>query len=164
MTTKKIYSPWIKWHGGECPVPPDTLVEVKFRRGDSTSGHSADDYLWHHYGEDHDIVEYCVVTEQAVIQQADLEAAEKLLCANGYTVTPPAKPLTFEDVTPMTEAPEQSVGYWVVHPFYETGVFFSRWRNDLSDQSALRRRMAYLDKEHALVAAKHIFGLKGGEL
>jgi len=27
-----------------------------------------------------------------------------------------------------------------------------------------KRRMAYLDKEHALIAARHIFGLKGGEL
>ena len=29
---------------------------------------------------------------------------------------------------------------------------------------AIKRRVAYLNKEHALIAAKHIFGLKGGEL
>lgn len=75
----------------------------------------------------------------------------------------PTDQLTFEDITPMTEAPEQSVGYWIVHPSYETGVSFSIWQNNLSDQSALRHRMAYLEKEHALVAARHIFGLKGGE-
>ena len=28
----------------------------------------------------------------------------------------------------------------------------------------LRHRMAYLVKEHALIAAQYIFGLKGGEL
>lgn len=33
MTTEKIYGPWIKWDGGECPVPPDTRVKVKFRCG-----------------------------------------------------------------------------------------------------------------------------------
>lgn len=38
------------------------------------------------------------------------------------------------------------------------------WGGDEYDLAALRHRMAYLDKEHALVAAKHIFGLKGGEL
>ena len=32
------------------------------------------------------------------------------------------------------------------------------------DEVVLKRRIAYLDKEHALIAAKHIFGLKGGEL
>ena len=46
-----------------------------------------------------DIVEYCTVTEQP-----DLDAAEQLLRDNGYTITPPAKPLTFEDVEPLTDA------------------------------------------------------------
>lgn len=27
MTTK-IYGPWIKWDGGECPVPFNTVVEA----------------------------------------------------------------------------------------------------------------------------------------
>ena len=88
MTTK-IYGPWIKWHGGECPVPPETIVEVKFRDGDSQSGHPAYAYYWHHDGDGADILTYCIITEQP-----DLEAAEQLLRANGYTVTPPAKSLT----------------------------------------------------------------------
>jgi len=25
---------WIEWNGGECPVPRDTIVEVKLRCGD----------------------------------------------------------------------------------------------------------------------------------
>ena len=33
MTTKKIYGPHIDWNGGECPVLPETLVEVKLRNG-----------------------------------------------------------------------------------------------------------------------------------
>ena len=140
MTTEKIYGPWIKWNGGECPVPPDTLVKVKFR-GDG------------------DIVEYRTVTEQP-----DLESAEKLLRDNGYTVTPPVKPLRFEDVVPMTEAPPKGTWYWVPQPFRSRGVEAFIWNGDAADLSALRHRMAYLDKEHALIAARHIFGLNGGEL
>ena len=37
MTTKKIYGPWIKWHGGECPVPSDTKVKVKYDYGGSVT-------------------------------------------------------------------------------------------------------------------------------
>ena len=28
MTTKQIYGPWIKWHGGNCPVPPATNMST----------------------------------------------------------------------------------------------------------------------------------------
>ena len=156
MTNKKIYGPWIKWHGGECPVPPDTLVEVKFRKWALGRWGRAGDYYWHHGGGADDIVEYCIVTEQA-----DLEAAEKLLRANGYTVT---KSLTFEDVTPMTEAPPEGTVYWVVSALHGEGVFCVRFFNAEFDHRAIKRRMAYLEREHAVVAARHIFGLKGGEL
>ena len=33
MTNNKIYGPWIKWDGCECPVPPKTLVKIKLRAG-----------------------------------------------------------------------------------------------------------------------------------
>ena len=39
-----------------------------------------------------------------------------------------------------------------------------KWGGDEYDLAALRHRMAYLEREHALIAARHIFGLKGGEL
>ena len=159
MTTKKIYGPWIKWHGGECPVPPDTKAVLKLRNGNVLGTRRATVYRWHHVNDGGDIVKYCTA-----IEQADIEAAEKILLANDYTVIPPTKPLTFEDVVPMTEAPPKGAEYWIANPFYATGVSFAKWQNDLSDQYALRRRMAYLEKEHALIAARHIFGLKGGEL
>ena len=161
MTTKKIYGPWIKWHGGECPVPPDMRVTVKFRDGDSQSGHPAYAYAysWRHDGDGADIVEYRIV-----IEQADLNAAEKLLFSYGYAIIPPAKPLTFEDVTPMTEAPPKGTWYWVTQPFRRQGVEVFIWGGDEYDLAALRHRMAYLKREHALIAARYIFGLKGGEL
>ena len=48
MTTKKIYGPWIKWHGGECYFPLDTQVEVKLRCGASELSGLAKKYCWHH--------------------------------------------------------------------------------------------------------------------
>ena len=161
MATKKIYGPWIKWHGGECPVPPDTLVDIKLRSGFVRGLRPAGKYIWNRDDDDDDgdIMEYCVILEQA-----DLEAAEQLLLANGYTVTPPAKSLTFDDITPMTEAPPQGTIYWVIEPFNNRGVDIFAWGGDVYDLAALRHRMAYLEEEHALTAARHIFGLKGGEL
>ena len=159
MKDEKIYGPRIDWYGGECPVPQNTLVKVKYRDGTFRSGFPAAVYCWFHDGVDGDIVEYCTI-----IEQSDLEAAERLLRSHGYAIVPPAKPLTFEDVTPMTEAPLRGTEYWVVSPFSTEGAVLLWWAEDAHDKSALRRRMAYLDKEHALVAARHIFGLKGGEL
>lgn len=119
----------------------------------------ANSLLWSHVDGGGDIVEY-----RTVIEQADLEAAEKLLRDNRYTVIPPAKPITFEDVVPMTEAPQKGTWYWLIQPFNSRGVEAFAWGGDEYDLAALRHRMAYLDKEHALIAARHIFGLKGGEL
>ena len=102
--------------------------------------------------------------EPAARQFQDLDAAEQLLRENGYAITPPTRPFTFEDVVPMTEAPLRGTEYWVVSPFSTEGAVLLWWAEDAHDKSALRRRMAYLDKEHALIAARHIFGLKGGKL
>ena len=159
MNTKKIYGPWIKWNGGECPVPPETTVGLKFRCGALGWEVRAGRYLWSHDGIDYDVVEYCIGTEQA-----DLDAAEQLLRANGYTVTPPTKPLTFDDVVPMTEAPLKGARYWVISAAERDGVGSVQFANDAFDRLVIQRRMAYLNNEHALIAARHIFGLKGGEL
>ena len=102
-----------------------------------------------------------MTTDTEARRLIDLKAAEQLLRANGYTVT---KPLTFEDVVPMTEAPPKGTVYWAICPWEEEGVFGTVFSNYESDYLNIKRHMAYLDKEHALVAARHIFGLKGGEL
>ena len=159
MTTKKIYGRWIEWHGGKCPVPPDTMVKIKLCSGHVTGPVLAVHCEWKHNNYHADIVEYRIA-----IEQADLDAAEQLLRANDYTVIPPTKPLTFEDVVPMTEAPPEGTVYWVVSALHWEGVFCVRFFNAELDPLLLKRRMAYLEKEHALIAAKHIFGLKGGEL
>ena len=216
-------------------MPRDQEVMIKLRSGFVRGPGRAARYAWNHLGTRTDIVEYRTFTEQP-----DLEAAEKLLRAYGYAVTPPAKPLTFEDdlrhqpplmtateinalphkareyihqleantdpsgmvrenmqlldtnkglqimyrnrtdeldrvkqalepltfddVTPMTEAPQKGTWYWVIQPFNSRGVEAFAWGGDEYDLAALRHRMAYLEREHALIAARHIFGLKGGEL
>ena len=159
MTTEKIYGPWIKWDGGECPVPPDTRVQAKIRSGGVLGPRCASTYRWAHLDSNSDIVEYHTVTEQP-----DLKAAEQLLRANGYTITPPPKPLTFEDVVPMTEAPPKGTEYWVVDATAREGVSCACSLNDVGDYSRNKNMMAYLDKEHAVVAARHLFSLKGGEV
>ena len=157
MTTKKIYGPWIKWDGCECPVPPKTLVKIKLRSGHVTGPVFAVNCVWERHNHHTDIVEYCVTA-------SEIDAAEQMLRANGYTVTPPAKPLTFEDVVPMTEVPEKGTRYWMLSAVEPEGILCVKSFNDWFDQRAIKRRVAYPDKEQALVAARHIFGLKGGEL
>ena len=159
MTTKKIYGPWIKWDGGECPVMRDQKVMVKLRNGSVRGPGRSISYQWGYHGDDGDIVEYCVA-----IEQADLDAAEQMLRANGYTITPPAKPLTFEDVAPLTEVPPEGTEYWAISPTVDEGAYRALINGSGVDYRVVKRRMAYLDKEHALIAARHIFGLKGGEL
>lgn len=58
---------WIEWHGGECPVPPETMVRVKLR-ADAQTGRtpieahiSAGRFRWNHTGDGGDIVAYKVV-------------------------------------------------------------------------------------------------------
>lgn len=45
MTDMK-YREWINWDGGECPVPPDTWVEVHYCYGDDYIGR-ASEQAWH---------------------------------------------------------------------------------------------------------------------
>ena len=140
-------------------MPRDQEVMVKLRSGVVRGPGRAVSYLWAHHDDNSDIVKYRTVTEQP-----DLKAAEQLLRANGYTITPPPKPLTFEDVVPMTEAPHEGARYWVVSAAERDGVCSVPFANDAFDRLVIQRRMAYLNNEHALIAARHIFGLKGGEL
>lgn len=153
METKKIYGDWIKWGGNECPVSPDTLVKIKMRDGVVLGPDYAASFLWRQGHGTGDIVEYCTAAH------TDIDAAEQLLRGNGYTVIPP---LTFEDVTPIMEAPEEGTEYWVVSLSDPEGVIAQcHTGRSFYEQLVIKRGMAYLKKEHALIAARHIFGLKG---
>lgn len=51
---------WIDWHGGECPVDSDAIVEVKYRKPNpyQLNNERAGDFAWAHDGIDDDIIAY----------------------------------------------------------------------------------------------------------
>lgn len=63
---------WIKWYGGECPVPDGTRVDVRFRSGKErylemaskgyVPGSFADMEFWHNEGSSADIVAYRIAS------------------------------------------------------------------------------------------------------
>lgn len=56
---------WVKWHGEECPVDPNTLVLVKtLGGGDPITPVRAGIYTWYHNNNSFDIVEYKVVEKE----------------------------------------------------------------------------------------------------
>lgn len=57
---------WIHWEGGECPVPPDTIVDMKFRNG-MLSNCPASRSRWDHgaAGGEYDIIAYRVMKPQS---------------------------------------------------------------------------------------------------
>lgn len=52
---------FIDWQGGECPVDPDTIVQVRLSCNDGYFIRRAGDLSWHHTNFSGDIVEYRVV-------------------------------------------------------------------------------------------------------
>lgn len=54
---------WITWHGGECPVPYDAKVEVKFRCGETNDRLVAGRWRWGKGDGSHSIVAYRLLGE-----------------------------------------------------------------------------------------------------
>lgn len=54
---------FIDWQGGECPVDPDTIVQVRLSGNDGYFIRRAGDLRWHHTNFSGDIVEYRVVKD-----------------------------------------------------------------------------------------------------
>ena len=58
----KTQAEWIKWNGGECPVPDETLVDVKFNNGKESvsnkEGELASCWCWLNENNGHDISAY----------------------------------------------------------------------------------------------------------
>lgn len=53
---------WIEWKGGECPVPSETLVKIKYRDGHVTHTGQASGWVWTHDFGDCDIIAYRIAT------------------------------------------------------------------------------------------------------
>lgn len=54
---------WIEWHGGACPVPKGTDVEIMFADGDVVRDGDPHDWDWRHIGRMGDIVAYRVLSK-----------------------------------------------------------------------------------------------------
>lgn len=63
---------WLPWYGGECPVDPDTDVEIITRGNLISNSGKADDYTWNTT-----ITAYRVIKEEKVDPYAELKAAAK---------------------------------------------------------------------------------------
>lgn len=73
-------SEWIEWAGGECPVPPNTLVEVKLRSG-YTTVEKANRLRWYYTSPVHDPL--CDITTYRVLGQQPERAVPEPLPSVG---------------------------------------------------------------------------------
>lgn len=64
---------WISWHGGGCPVPAGTSVEVRFKSGNTTRARYPDLIYWEHRngGEGGDIIAYRILDSQSANTDRD---------------------------------------------------------------------------------------------
>ena len=70
---------WIPWHGGECPVLPDTLVVIKFREGRiSDEIVNANRLDWRHTNSRFDIVAFRLCTSAQTSTNTDRDQIAKL--------------------------------------------------------------------------------------
>jgi len=100
---------WIKWNGGACPIPFETVCEVKFRNGE-TYKKQARDFSWiHGYNREWEIIAYrACITWQKPVQREP----------SGYAYI--YKGGTFRFVPKELEVPitdlVQRVPYWLGEP------------------------------------------------
>lgn len=55
---------WIEWDGGECPVPEDACVDVRFRGGDTDERSRAGMWSWNTGCNNYDIIAYRLSSKQ----------------------------------------------------------------------------------------------------
>lgn len=91
LKAKKAKRPWIKWEGGECPVPEGTLIDVKHRDGEKYKKVPAlrdCNVRWEHIGSVGDIVAYRLAKPKKAAEPAQEVQAEPTVQreANGRPV------------------------------------------------------------------------------
>jgi hypothetical protein len=59
---------WVEWGGGECPVPPDTWIQIRFRDGGTITSEAGlwEDCWWENNDLGSDIVKYRVTNPKLV--------------------------------------------------------------------------------------------------
>lgn len=73
LKPKKAKRPWIKWDGGECPVPEGTLIDVKHRDGEKFKCSTARLFDWKHMANAGDIVAYRLAKPKKAAEPAKPE-------------------------------------------------------------------------------------------
>lgn len=70
---------WIDWHGGECPVDSDAIVEVKFRwhNQHQYNNDRAGDFDWAYTGRSSDIIAYRRVLDTELNSSTSYEQLEQ---------------------------------------------------------------------------------------
>lgn len=98
LKPKKAKRPWIKWEGGECPVPVGTLIDVKYRDGHKQKGCPAaaptpaefmrSTFFWGNNGGDTNIIAYRLAKPKKAAEPAQEAQAEPTVQreANGRPV------------------------------------------------------------------------------
>lgn len=91
LKPKKAKRPWIKWEGGECPVPKGTLIDVKHMGGEKykkVPALGSYNYHWNHRGYVGDIVAYRLAKPKKAAEPAQEAQAEPTVQreANGRPV------------------------------------------------------------------------------
>lgn len=85
LKPKKAKRPWIKWEGGECPVPEGTLIDVKYRDGHKQKGCPAGQwaegfkyatYSWRKFGGVSSIIAYRLAKPKKAAEPAPEAQAE----------------------------------------------------------------------------------------
>lgn len=61
---------WIEWGGGNCPVPENSRVDIKFRDGD-IGLEQGPNWDWSHLGYRSDIIAYRIIPEQPTNQNGE---------------------------------------------------------------------------------------------
>ena len=62
-TTTADSDGWIEWNGGDCPIDPNIMVEIKHRIEESTATNRAKVYRWDHKDNNGDIIAYRIIKE-----------------------------------------------------------------------------------------------------
>lgn len=77
----QVAEPWVKWEGGECPVPKDTIVQIGMRDGTSACEPGvAGELRWDHRGWRGDITRYRVVKPECEHEWRFYNKGASMMC------------------------------------------------------------------------------------
>ena len=116
ITGDNEMSDWIKWKGGECPVPSLSIVHVKLRNGAVCSDTRADELDWNHSGYNYDIVSYKIIE----IVKSEIEILKEDLTRIAHEITSENERLKkYRDLVK-----------FIAHDYHELSYEKAQWQRD----------------------------------